>query len=57
MPIFGMVRGKSAVAGIITSGQFDARFCVSVNWGPQKQYAIDPGFTLRSFRDEKRLPR
>ena len=56
MPIFGIVRGKSAVAGIITSGQFDARFCVSVNWGPQKQYAIDPGFTLRSFRDEKRLP-
>ena len=56
MPLFGVVRGTSAVAGIITSGQFDARFCVSTSWGPQNQYAIDPGFTLRSFRDEKRLP-
>ena len=56
MPLFGMVRGNSAVAGIITSGQFDARLGVSVNWGPQHQYAIDPAFTLRSFRDEPRLP-
>jgi len=56
MPLFGMVRGKSAVAGIITSGQFDARVCVSTSWGPQKQYAIDPAFTLRSFREETRLP-
>ncbi|MFA6546886.1 MAG: DUF5696 domain-containing protein, partial [Limisphaerales bacterium] len=56
MPLFGMVRGKSAVAGIITGGQFDARVCVSTCWGPQKQYAIDLVFTLRSFRDEKRLP-
>jgi hypothetical protein len=56
MPLFGAVRGKSAVAGIVTGGQFDARVCVSTCWGPQKQYAIDPVFTLRSFREEKRLP-
>lgn len=56
MPLFGVVRGNRAVAGIITSGQFDARFGISVNWGPQHQYAIDPAFTLRSFRDEPRLP-
>ncbi len=34
MPLFGAVRDKSAVAGIITSGQFDARVCVSTCWGP-----------------------
>lgn len=56
MPLFGIVRGNSAVAGIITSGQFDARLGVSVNWGPQHQYAIDPAFTLRSFRDDRCLP-
>ena len=56
MPLFGMVRGGSAMAGIITSGQYDARFCVSVNWGPQQQYAIDPSFALRSFPEETRLP-
>ncbi|MBI5685424.1 MAG: hypothetical protein HZC54_10105 [Verrucomicrobia bacterium] len=56
MPLFGMVRGKSAVAGIITGGQFDARVCVSTCWGPQKLYAIDPVFTLRSFHEETRLP-
>jgi len=56
MPLFGVVRGESAVAGIITGGQFDARVCVSTCWGPQKQYAIDPVFTLRSFREETRLP-
>jgi hypothetical protein len=56
MPLFGAVRGQNAVAGIITSGQFDARVCVSTCWGPQKQYAIDPVFTLRSFREETRLP-
>lgn len=55
MPLFGMVRGESGVAGIITSGQFDARFCVSTSFGPQRQYAIDPAFTLRSFREEMRL--
>ena len=55
MPLFGMVRGQSAVAGIITSGQFDAKIGVSVNWGPQRQYAIDPSFALRSFREEPRL--
>lgn len=55
MPLFGTVRGDSAVAGIITSGQFDARFCVSANWGTQRKYAIDPVFTLRSFREETRL--
>ncbi|MBM3858729.1 MAG: hypothetical protein FJ395_03660 [Verrucomicrobia bacterium] len=56
MPLFGVVRGNSGIAGIITSGQFDARVCVSANWGPQRQYAIDPVFTLRSFREETRLP-
>jgi len=56
MPLFGVVRGNSTVVGIITSGQFDARICVSANWGPQRQYAIDPAFTLRSFREETRLP-
>lgn len=56
MPLFGIVRGASALAGIITSGQFDARFCVSTARGPKRQYAIDPAFTLRSFRDERRLP-
>ena len=56
MPLFGLVRGKSAMAGIVTSGQFDARLCISTNWGPQRQYAIGPGFTLRSFQKEPRLP-
>ena len=55
MPLFGVVRGDSAFAGIITSGQFDAKVCVSTSFGEKHQYAIDPGFTLRSFRDEKRL--
>ncbi|MBI5397543.1 MAG: hypothetical protein HZA91_19780 [Verrucomicrobia bacterium] len=55
MPLFGVVRGNSAVAGIITSGQFDARVCVSTSWGAQKLYAIDPVFTLRTFREETRL--
>jgi len=56
MPLFGVVRGGSALAGIITGGQFDARVCASTCWGPRKQYAIDPVFTLRSFREETRLP-
>jgi hypothetical protein len=55
MPLFGMIRGGSGVAGIVTSGQYDARFCVSTNWGPQRQYAIDPAFTLRSFPQEDSL--
>ncbi|HUT94686.1 MAG TPA: DUF5696 domain-containing protein [Thermoguttaceae bacterium] len=56
MPLFGLVRGDSGLAGIVTSGQFDARFCVSVNQGPEQEYAVDPAFTLRSFRQEARLP-
>lgn len=56
MPLFGVVRGASGLAGIVTSGQYDARFCVSTNWGSKRQYAIDPGFTLRSFPAETRLP-
>jgi len=55
MPLFGLVRGNSGLAGIVTGGQFDARFCISTNWGPQWQYAIDPAFTLRSFQKEARL--
>lgn len=55
MPIFGAVRGTSALAAIITGGQFDAKLCVSVNWGAEHQYAIDPTFALRSFREESRL--
>lgn len=56
MPLFGIVRGGGALAGIITGGQFDARFCVATNVGPRHQYGIDPAFTLRSFREEARLP-
>lgn len=56
MPIFGIVRGKSGLAGIVTSGQFDTQFRISTAWGPEKQYAMDPEFTLRSFREEARLP-
>ncbi|MEN6495579.1 MAG: DUF5696 domain-containing protein [Thermoguttaceae bacterium] len=55
MPLFGLVRGTSGLAGIVTSGQYDARFCVSTNWGSQHQYAIDPGFTLRTLPKETRL--
>lgn len=56
MPLFGVVRGTSGLAGIVTSGQYDARFCVSTQWGQQRQYAIDPGFTLRTQPKETRLP-
>ena len=56
MPLFGVIRGHSGLAGIVTSGQYDARFCISTNWGPQRQYAIDPAFTLRCFPQEARLP-
>jgi len=56
MPLFGLVSGRSAVAGILTSGQCDARLCVSTNWGPQHQYAIDPAFNVRTFAKEPRVP-
>ena len=56
MPLFGLIRGSSGLAGIVTSGQFDTRFCITTNWGPERQYAIGPGFTLRSFQKESRLP-
>ncbi len=55
MPLFGMVRGTGGLAGIVTGGQCDARVCISTAWGPQKLYAIDPGFTLRSVQQETRL--
>ncbi len=56
MPLYGIVRGASGLAGIVTSGQYDTQFCVSTNWGTQHRYAIDPEFALRSFIDEQRLP-
>ena len=56
MPLFGAVCAGGGMAGIVTGGQYDSKFCVSTAWGPKKQYAIDPTFTLRSFRDEPRLP-
>ncbi len=56
MPLFGIVRGGSGVAAIVTSGQYDARFCVSTNWGKERQYAIDPGFTLRTFPKNRDWP-
>ena len=55
MPLFGTVRGSGGLAGIVTSGQCDVRFCVSTNVGSQGLYAIDPGFTLRSAKQEPRL--
>lgn len=55
MPLFGMVRDKSGFAGIITSGQFDGKLCVSTKWAFQGQYAVGPVFTLRSFVKENRL--
>lgn len=55
MPLFGIVRGGSGMAAIVTSGQYDARFCVSTNWEKDRQYAIDPAFTLRTFAKEPRL--
>jgi hypothetical protein len=55
MPLFGMVRGTGGITGIVTSGQFDAQFCVNTNWGPENQYSIDTEFNLRSFKDENRL--
>ncbi len=56
MPLFGIVRGNNILGGIIVSGQYDTRFCISTNWGEQRRYAIDPEFTLRSFTKENRLP-
>jgi len=56
MPLYGIVRGASGLAVIVTNGQYDTQFCVSTNWGTQHQYAIDPEFTIRSFIDEQRLP-
>ena len=56
MPLYGIVRGTSGLAGIVTSGQYDTQFCISTNWGSHNQYAIDPEFTLRSFGEEQRLP-
>ena len=56
MPLFGMVCGVGGLAGIVTSGQYDTQFCISTAWGAEKQYAIDPVFTLRSFVKERRLP-
>jgi len=55
MPLFGMVRGTSSFAGIVTSGQFDAQFCINTNWGAKHQYSIDTEFDLRSFKDERLL--
>lgn len=55
MPLFGAIRGHSGLAGIVTNGHYDARFCISTNWGTRRQYAIDPEFTLRSFAKEARL--
>ncbi len=56
MPLFGMVRGESGYAGIITGGQFDAKLHVSLNDGAQGAYSVDPVFILRSFVRENRLP-
>jgi hypothetical protein len=56
MPLFGIVRGADAVAGIITSGQYDADLLISTNWGQEDQYSITPEFKLRSFAKENRLP-
>lgn len=56
MPLFGIVRGVNGIAGIITSGQYDADLLVSTNWGPEHQYSITPEFKLRSFAEETRLP-
>jgi hypothetical protein len=56
MPLFGIVRGADAVAGIITSGQYDADLLISTNFGPEHQYSITPEFKLRSFAKENLLP-
>jgi hypothetical protein len=55
MPLFGIIRGNRGLAAIITSGQYDARVCVGTNFGPKRQYAIDPAFALRSVLKDNRL--
>ncbi len=55
MPLFGLVRAASGMAAIVISGQYDLGFCISTQWGPQRQYGIDPEFILRSFMKENRL--
>ena len=52
---FDGTRRAQGQAEFVTSGQFDTRFCITANWGAQRQYAIDSGFTLRSFPEETRL--
>ncbi len=56
MPLFGIVRGGDGIAGIITSGQYDADLLISTNWGTEHQYSITPEFKLRSFAEENLLP-
>lgn len=55
MPLFGIVRGAEGIAGIITSGQYNACFNISTNWGKQHLYGIDSEFELRSFVNDSRL--
>jgi hypothetical protein len=55
MPLFGTVRGTGGIAGIITSGQFDAQLHVTTNSGVLGTYSVDPIFKLRSFVKENRL--
>ena len=45
MPLFGLIRDTSGFACIVSSGQFDAQFRISTNWGPRHEYAADPAFT------------
>jgi hypothetical protein len=55
MPLFGAVRGTAGFAGIVTSGQFDAQFCINTNRDENRRYSIGPEFDLRSFKDEELL--
>jgi hypothetical protein len=55
MPIFGLIRGTGGFAGIITSGQFNAQFNISTNWGAKHKYSIAPEFILRPFKEDKLL--
>lgn len=56
MPLFGMIRAEGGYAGIVTSGQFDARLHLALNSGETGIYSVDPIFALRSFSKEKRSP-
>jgi len=56
MPLFGMIRAKGGYAGIVTSGQFDARLHLTLNAGEPGIYSVDPIFVLRSFAKEERSP-